>query len=182
MISTALAFRHPSATQGVVDIRPVYKYSKVFLGIWWSCTSHAPLNQEWLYGLLRLMKYEWEWCGSMPGGNFKNQYAFCSCPSGIPLSLDPWGTIMDRASSWPSVDTWCEHLGNCCCFKPLGFWGCYPKIIHFLWDNHAQFHNLILKLWYRWNISAENILLGIPCWADGRDSVFTAVGLGLIGN
>ena len=30
MISTASAFRHPSATQGVVDIRPVYKYSSCF--------------------------------------------------------------------------------------------------------------------------------------------------------
>ena len=63
--------------------------------------------------------------------------------------------------------------------KPLLFQAT-GKIIHFLWDDHAQFQNLILKLWYRWNISAENILLGIPCWADGRDSVFTAVGLGLI--
>ena len=119
------------------------------------------------------MKYEWKWCVFMPGRNLKHQHAFCSCPGDIHLSLDPWGTIMGRASPWPSVDIWCEQLINHCCFKPLGFWGFYPQIIHFLWDDYPQFQNLILKLWYLWNSSAENVSLGIPWWSDAYDSVFS---------
>lgn len=175
IIRIALAFRHPPATQGMVDISyPSTNILAVFLGIWWNLPP-APLNQVWLYGLLR------------PDEHSGNDVCSCQWKLEAPpclLLMSRW--YPDQSDPWDYYGqglslTFCGHmvwvLINHCCFKLTRFGGFYPQIIHFLWDDYPQFQNLILKLVIPMNSSAENVSLGIPWWSD-YDSVFSLPGPG----